>query len=179
VLFGPYGTWPAVTAARASVGVVWNHGGAAARLAGPEFERVVNLPLPARTYLAAVLDTLVAEGLPAGSEIVLLHRDTGFGREVAEGTAAAAARLGLVVHAVSFALGEGPEPLERAPGADVLLSAGSFEDDVAIAAPSALSPTCPTASGRAGHRARRAQRPEAHAVDSRTWQRIMMFVRGE
>ncbi len=134
VLFGPYGTGPAVTAARASVGVVWNHGGATARLARPEFERVVNLLSPARTYLAAVLDTLVAEGLPAGSEIVLLHRDTGFGREVAEGTAATAARLGLVVHPVSFALGEGPEALERAPGADVLLSAGSFEDDVAIAA---------------------------------------------
>ena len=34
VVFGPYGSGPAVTAAAASIGVVWNHGGATARL-GP------------------------------------------------------------------------------------------------------------------------------------------------
>ena len=134
VLFGPYGTGPTVAAARASVGVVWNHGGATARLARPAFGRVVNLPSPAGTYLAAVLDTLVADGLPAGSEIVLLHGDTGFGREVADGTAATAARLGLVLHPISFPPGEGPAAFERAPQGDVLLSAGSFDDDVAIAA---------------------------------------------
>jgi hypothetical protein len=134
VLFGPYGTGPAVAAARASVGVVWNHGGATARLARPAFARVVNVPSPAGTYMAAALDTLVAGGLPAGSEIVLLHGDTGFGREVAEGTAATAARLGLVLHPISFPPGHGPAAFERAPHADVLLSAGSFEDDVAVAA---------------------------------------------
>jgi Periplasmic binding protein len=133
VLFGPYGTGPAVAAARASVGVVWNHGGATARLARPAFERVVNLPSPAGTYLAAVLDTLVADGLPAGSEIVLLYGQTGFGREVADGTAATAARLGLVLHPVSFPPGQGPAAFERAPRGDVLLSAGSFDDDAAIA----------------------------------------------
>jgi ABC-type branched-subunit amino acid transport system substrate-binding protein len=133
VLFGPYGTGPAVAAARASVGVVWNHGGATARLARPAFERVVNLPSPAGTYLAAVLDTLVADGLPAGSEIVLLYGQTGFGREVADGTAATAVRLGLVLHPVSFPPGQGPAAFERAPGGDVLLSAGSFDDDAAIA----------------------------------------------
>ena len=133
VLFGPYGTGPAVAAARASVGVVWNHGGATARLARPALGRVVNLPSPAGTYLAAVLDTLVADGLRAGSEIILLHGDTGFGREVAHGTAAAAQRLGLVLHPVSFPPGRGPAAFERAPEGDVLLSAGSFEDDIAIA----------------------------------------------
>ncbi len=122
-----------MAAARASVGVVWNHGGATARLARPAFGRVVNLPSPAGTYLAAVLDTLVADGLGAGSEIVLLHGDTGFGREVAHGTAAAAQRLGLVLHPISFPQGRGPAAFERAPEGDVLLSGGSFEDDIAIA----------------------------------------------
>lgn len=134
VLFGPYGTGPAVAAARASVGVVWNHGGATARLARPAYRRIVNVPSPAGAYLAAVLDSLVADGLPAGSEIVLLYGATGFGREVADGTVAAAQRLGLVLHRVSFPPGEGPAALERAPGGDVLLSAGSFDDDIAVAA---------------------------------------------
>jgi hypothetical protein len=112
VLFGPYGTGPAVVAAAASAGVVWNHVGATARLARPAFERVINLPAPAATYLAAVVKALVADGLPAGSEIVLLHGDTGFGREVAEGTAATAAQPGLVVHAVGFPQGQGPAAFE-------------------------------------------------------------------
>jgi hypothetical protein len=133
VVFGPYGSGPAVAVAAASVGVVWNHGGATARLAWPAYPRVVNVLSPASCYLAAVLDTLVAEGLPAGSEIVLLHRDTGFGREVAHGSAVAARRLGLILHPVSFRPGQGPAALEGAPAGDVLLSAGSFEDDVAIA----------------------------------------------
>jgi ABC-type branched-subunit amino acid transport system substrate-binding protein len=134
VLFGPYGTGPAVAAARASVGVVWNHGGATARLARPAYPLIVNVPSPAGTYLAAVLDTLVGDGLPAGSEIVLLYGATRFGREVADGAVVAAQRLGLVLHPVSFPPGEGPAAFEQAPGGDVLLSAGSFEDDIAIAA---------------------------------------------
>jgi ABC-type branched-subunit amino acid transport system substrate-binding protein len=77
---------------------------------------------------------VVAEGLPAGSEIVLLHGDTGFGREAAEGTAAAAQRLGHALHLVSFPLGEGGAAFERAPAGNVLLSAGSLEDDMTIAA---------------------------------------------
>ncbi len=133
VVFGPYGSGPAVTAAAASIGVVWNHGGATARLARPAYPRVVNVPSPATSYLAAVLDTLVADGLPAGSEIVLFHSDTGFGREVAEGSAVAARRLGLVLHPVSFRPGQGQAAFEGAPAGDVLLSAGSFEDDIVIA----------------------------------------------
>lgn len=134
VLFGPYGTGPALAAARASAGVVWNHGGATARLARPRYPWIVNVPSPSGAYLQAVLDTLVADGLPAGSEIVLLYGATGFGREVADGTIAAAQRLGLVLHPVSFPPGKGPAAMERAPGGDVLLSAGSFDDDIAIAA---------------------------------------------
>ena len=133
VVFGPYGSGPALAAAAASKGVVWNHGGATARLARPAYPRVVNAESPAYRYLAAVLETLVAEGLGKGSEVVIMHVDTGFGREVAEGAAVAARRLGLLRRSVSFRPGRARDVLAQVPAGDVLLSVGSFDDDVAIA----------------------------------------------
>ncbi|MDT5092255.1 MAG: branched-chain amino acid transport system substrate-binding protein, partial [Mycobacterium sp.] len=133
VVFGPYGAGPALAAAAASKGVMWNHGGATARLARPAYPRVVNGESPAYGYLAAVLETLVAEGLGEGSEVVIMHVDTGFGREVAEGAAEAARRLGLLRRSVTFRPGRAREVLVQVPAGDVLLSAGSFDDDVVIA----------------------------------------------
>ena len=133
VVFGPYGSGPALAAAAASKGVVWNHGGATARLARPAYPGVVNVESPAYRYLAAVLETLVAEGLGEGSEVVIMHVDTGFGREVAEGAAVAARRLGLLRRSVTFRPGRARDVLAQVPAGDVLLSAGSFDDDVAIA----------------------------------------------
>ena len=124
VVFGPYGSGPALAAAAASKGVVWNHGGATARLARPAYPRVVNVESPAYRYLAAVLETLVAEGLGEGSEVVIMHVDTGFGREVAEGAAAAARRLGLQRRSVTFRPGRARDVLAQVPAGDVLLSAG-------------------------------------------------------
>jgi len=92
VVFGPYGSGPALAAAAASKGVIWNHGGATARLARPAYPGVVNVESAAYRYLAAVLETLAAGGLGEGSEVVIIHVDTGFGREVAEGAAVAARR---------------------------------------------------------------------------------------
>ena len=102
VVFGPYGSGPALAAAAASKGVVWNHGGATARLAPPAYPRVVNVSSPAYRYLAAVLETLAADGLGEGSEVVIMHVDTGFGREVAEGAMVAARRLGLLPRSATF-----------------------------------------------------------------------------
>jgi ABC-type branched-subunit amino acid transport system substrate-binding protein len=133
VVFGPYGSGPALAAVAASIGVVWNHGGATARLVRPAYPRVVNMESPAYRYLAAVLETLVADGLGSGSEVVLMHVDTGFGREVADGAAKAARRLGLWLRSVSFRPGRVRDALAQVPAGDVLLSAGSFDDDVAIA----------------------------------------------
>src|ERR1700761_1382003 len=133
VVFGPYGSGPALAAAAASKGVVWNHGGATARLARPAYPGVVNVESPAYRYLAAVLETLAADGLGEGSEVVIIHFDTGFGREVAEGAAVAARRLGLLLRSVSFRPARVRDVLAQLPAADVLLSAGSFDDDVAIA----------------------------------------------
>jgi ABC-type branched-subunit amino acid transport system substrate-binding protein len=133
VMFGPYGSGPALAAAAASEGVVWNQGGATARLARPAYPRVVNVGSPAYRYLAAVLETLVAEGLGEGSEVVIMHVDTGFGREVAEGAAMAARRFGLLRRSVTFRPGRVRDVLAQVPAGDVLLSVGSFDDDVAIA----------------------------------------------
>jgi ABC-type branched-subunit amino acid transport system substrate-binding protein len=133
VVFGPYGSGPALAAAAASEGVVWNHGGATARLARPKYPRVVNVESPAHRYLAAVLGTLAADGLGEGSEVVIMHVDTGFGREVAEGAAVAARRLGLLQRTVTFRPGRARGVLAQVPAGDVLLSAGSFDDDVTIA----------------------------------------------
>jgi hypothetical protein len=80
-----------------------------------------------------VLETLVAEGLGVGSEVVIMHVDTGFGREVAEGAAVVARRLGLQRRSVSFRPGRARDVLAQVPAGDVLLSAGSFDDDVAVA----------------------------------------------
>ena len=99
----------------------------------PAYPRVVNVESPASRYLAEVLETLVADGLGEGSEVVILHVDTGFGREVAEGAAMAARRLGLRWRSVSFRPGRARDVLAQVPTGDVLLSAGTFDDDVAIA----------------------------------------------
>ena len=88
---------------------------------------------PAYRYLAAVLETLAADGLGEGSEVVIVHVDTGFGREVAEGAAVAARRLGLLRRSVSFRPARARDVLAQVSAGDVLLSAGSFDDDVAIA----------------------------------------------
>ena len=132
MVFGPYGSGPAVTAAAASKGVVWNHGGATARLARPAYPRVVNVESPAYRYLAAVLETLVADGLREGSEVVIIHVDTGFGREVAEGAAVAARRLGLLRRSVTFRPGRARDVLARPPAGDVLFSA-ALRGDIVIA----------------------------------------------
>jgi ABC-type branched-subunit amino acid transport system substrate-binding protein len=133
VVFGPYGSGPALAAAAASKGVVWNHGGATARLARPGYPRVVNVESPAYRYFAAVLETLAADGLGGGSEVVIVNADTVFGREVAQGAAVAARRLGFRSRSVTFRPGRARDVLAQVSAGDVLLSAGSFDDDVAIA----------------------------------------------
>jgi ABC-type branched-subunit amino acid transport system substrate-binding protein len=135
VLFGPYGAGPAVAAARAAPTVLWNHGGASSRLARQAFPHVVNVPAPAATYLAAVISALDAAEL-AGAEAVLLHSRTRFGREVAGGALGAAGDVGLAVTAIPFDPGDGDGAARSVQGrrADVLLVAGGFDDELAIAA---------------------------------------------
>jgi ABC-type branched-subunit amino acid transport system substrate-binding protein len=132
VVFGPYGTGPAMAFARMVPIPWWNHGGATAHLARPAHEQVINLLAPASSYLAAVLAVICREH-PAVHNAVLLHAKTGFGEEVAAGAGVTAARLGLVVTRVPFEPGRGAQVAPATPDGDVLLVAAGFDDELAIA----------------------------------------------
>ena len=72
----------------------------------------------------------------AGTAAVLLHSRSGFGREVAGGAMRAADDIGLAVTAIPFDPGDGDGAARSVQGqhADVLLVAGGFDDELAIAA---------------------------------------------
>lgn len=101
---------------------MWNHGASA-----DEVERaaaVVSVASPASRYHEAVLEA-IAEHLP-GADVLVAAGGGRFGRSVAEGAVETASRLGLsVVDVVK------PTDVSAAAGADVLLLAGGFEQDVA------------------------------------------------
>jgi branched-chain amino acid transport system substrate-binding protein len=126
LVIGPYGS-DLVRVAAGWAGehgrVLWNHGGSADDvecLAG-----VMSVASPASRYLAAVLE-VVAPHHPSARVLVAAGRGS-FGRHVAQGAQLAASRLGLsVVGSVTHA------EVGDAPDADVLLLAGTFDQDVAL-----------------------------------------------
>ena len=125
VIVGPYGSdlvREAATWAAANSRIVWNHGASA-----DDVERsaaVVSVASPASRYHEAVLEA-IARQLP-GADVLVGSGHGRFGRWVAEGAVETANRLGLsVVDVVK------PTEISAAPGVDVLLLAGSFEQDVA------------------------------------------------
>lgn len=136
VLFGPYGSGPAVAALAAVAGpagpAVWNHGGATSRLAWPEFPRVLNVLAPASTYFQAVVRAVRAAD-PSAHTIALLHAETGFAIDVASGVGPVAAELGFDLDAVPFHAGQAVGAAAHLSGAALLLVVGSFEDEVAAA----------------------------------------------
>ena len=126
LLIGPYGSGLAGEAGEwaAKHGrVVWNHGGSADEVETMPW--LVSLASPTSRYLAAVIE-VVAGDVPGGR--VLIGAGTGsFGRAAASGACEAAAGLGLDVVDV-LPPGEVPDRVD----ADVLLLAGSFDEDVAV-----------------------------------------------
>ena len=132
VLFGPYGSSPALAAARATERVVWNHGGATSALRRPVFPRVINILSPASSYPDGVFRT-VRSADPGATSVSLLHGSTGFGRDVASGAANTAREVGFEVRAVPFEPGSAAQGAATLPAADVLLVVGRFEDEVAAA----------------------------------------------
>jgi branched-chain amino acid transport system substrate-binding protein len=132
LLFGPYGSGPALTLAKRTGRLVWNHGGAASELGGPTYPQVVSLLAPASSYHAGTL-ALLRRLDPGLATVVLLHGETGFGRDVAAGADAAARRLGFTVRRVAFPSGRAAPVASQAPEGDVLLVAGSFADELAVA----------------------------------------------
>ena len=120
LLFGPYGSGPMAKVAAATELPVFNHGGA---LLEPR-EHVVNVLAPAASYFRGALEALQRED-PGIRRVSVLHGETGFGRGVGRGAEKTAERLGLAVERVAL-------PVEP-PDADVLLVAGRFEEELAVA----------------------------------------------
>lgn len=148
LLIAPYGSDLVAEAAgwAASKGrVLWNHDGNAddvQRLPG-----LVSIGSLASFYLGPVLEALT-EHLPDARVMVAAGRG-GFGRSAARGAQEAAERLGVRVVGV-VAHREVPE----APDADILLAAGSFEDDLALVPRLQVRPAAVAAVGGRDERVR-------------------------
>jgi len=132
VLFGPYGSGPMLTVARSCLRLIWNHGGASSLLSRPAFPQVINVLSPASRYFAAALQAIHAAD-PTAKTASLVHSTTGFGRDVAAGAKREAERLKMTLHAVPFEPAHPLEVVERVPQADMLLVAGNFADESALA----------------------------------------------
>jgi branched-chain amino acid transport system substrate-binding protein len=128
LLFGPYGSSPALAVAGGTRRLLWNHGGATSRLSWPEFPRVVNVLAPASSYFDGVLRLLRSVD-PDVRALRVLNGPTGFGRDVAAGAVALGRRLGFDVVAASLS----PDSVDLVPEGDVLLVAGDFEAERAAA----------------------------------------------
>jgi ABC-type branched-subunit amino acid transport system substrate-binding protein len=136
VLFGPYGSSPAVAAigavTRPDGPAVWNHGGATSRLAWPRFPRVLNVLAPASTYFRGILHAVRATGHP-GASVTVLHADTGFARDVASGVLAVGAELGYEVTPQAFQPGAAAGAARTSRPDDIVLVAAGFDDELAAA----------------------------------------------
>jgi ABC-type branched-subunit amino acid transport system substrate-binding protein len=126
LLIGPYGSGLSGEAGQWAAGhdrVVWNHGGSADEV--ETLPWLVSLASPTSRYLAAVVEAIAGD-VPGGR--LLIGAGSGsFGRAAAAGAAEAAAARGLEVAGV-VAPDEVPDRID----ADVLLLAGSFDDDIAV-----------------------------------------------
>lgn len=131
LVFGPYGSGPSLKALAATRRVVWNHGGAVSALRWPAFSAVVNVLAPASTYFLGTLEAVRAAGPKPLPHVLILHGQTGFAIDVAAGAARSATRLGFPTTVIDFSMGHAEAMAQEAPEADILLLAGSFEDELA------------------------------------------------
>jgi branched-chain amino acid transport system substrate-binding protein len=139
ILVGPYGS----DLARAAVGVardqgrlLWNHGGASDDIHRPG-HGVVSIPTPVSRYFRGFFELVRSLDAHARKAAVLHRRSSRFGGLAARGAQAAGQRAGFVVDALTYS--RLPEDLPqllaklRRQEPDLILSAGSFEDDCAVA----------------------------------------------
>ena len=132
LVFGPYGSRPALRALAASTRTVWNHGGASSTIRWPAFARAVNVLAPASSYFVGTLEAVRSVD-PEARRIAILHSRTGFGAEVARGAAEDAARLRFEATAIGFAAGQVTRSAAQVPEAEILLVAGGFDDELVAA----------------------------------------------
>jgi branched-chain amino acid transport system substrate-binding protein len=121
-----------LAAARACPRVIWNHGGATARLTSSAFPQVINVLSPASTYFAGVLQAIHSSD-PTAKTVALFHSTTGFGRDVAAGAKLEASRLQMMMQAVPFESSQALEAVSMVPDGDILLVVGNFADERAVA----------------------------------------------
>jgi branched-chain amino acid transport system substrate-binding protein len=131
VIFGPYGSRPMLTAMRVADRVVWNHGGATSQLCRSTFPLVINVLSPATTYFTGVLQAVRAIDSSA-TRVTILYASTAFTNDVAFGALHAAIDLHFKADMVPF-VPDHVQDEESLPIADVLLVAGNFADELAIA----------------------------------------------
>ncbi len=132
LVFGPYGSGPARQALATAQRLVWNHGGASESIRWPAFPHVVNVLAPASSYFRGALEA-VRHADRGALRVTILHSTTGFGLEVARGATEAARRLGFDVTARGFGSGDAGRAMATLPEAEVLLVAGSFDDELECA----------------------------------------------
>jgi branched-chain amino acid transport system substrate-binding protein len=132
IVFGPYGSGPAVAAVRATRRLVWNHGGATTRLGWASTPNAVNVPAPATVYHHGAVQAIHGAG-GSVADVAILHSRTRFGRDVGQGAAAEASRLGWAVRTAAFRRGEAAAPARTLPSAEVMVLAGGWEDELAAA----------------------------------------------
>ncbi|HLA76903.1 MAG TPA: amino acid ABC transporter substrate-binding protein [Vicinamibacteria bacterium] len=139
VLIGPYAsdlTRAAVRVARQHGKLLWNHGGASDDIHRPG-AGVVGISTPASRYFGSLLELVRSFDADAQKAAVLYRRGSRFGRQAARGARAADRRAGFVVAALAYS--SLPEDLPQLMAKlcrqrpDLILGAGSFEDDCAIA----------------------------------------------
>lgn len=132
VLLGPYSTVLARAAGRVAADsgwLVWNHGGSGDDVQRAQPGYMVSVPTPTSRYGEPFVRVL-AEDDGARRDLCVVHGPGRFGRQVADGTATAAAQLGVTVVRAS------PEefpPTSLSADWD-LFSAGMFDQDAGLAA---------------------------------------------
>ncbi|TMA70279.1 MAG: hypothetical protein E6J68_00420 [Deltaproteobacteria bacterium] len=134
LLAGPYssGLTRAVAPIAEAHGVVlWNHGGAADDIHAQRLRAPVGILTPASRYFEPAL-----RWIPDGPVLVLCRRASGFSAAVTAGAEAAARRQGrpvrIAMYSAADTLRRFVARLAAEPPA-LLLAAGRFEDDVALA----------------------------------------------
>jgi len=139
VLIGPYAsdlTRAVLPVAGRRGRVLWNHGGASDDI-HVEAGRAVGILTPVSRYFGGLIE--LARSLdPDAARVALLHRrGSGFGRMAALGVRAAASDATFVADVVTYSSLASDLPsvmasLER-QSPDVVISAGSFDDEVVLA----------------------------------------------
>ncbi len=139
LLIGPYGsnlTLAAAEIANEHRRVLWNHSGSADAIFACNLSWVVGILTPASLYLCTILDMLKATD-PQARRVALLHANTGFATDMAEGALAWIEREGfsLVLHQPYRSGTQDFTPFLRKLAQDppdFLLGVGRLEDDLRL-----------------------------------------------